>query len=198
MKTIKIITSIILVALVTSAFGQPGSLKERLFPNKAAQVQFHTVEYNAGMSRIEGWVSGINNRMSHRNLENIYETPVVYRSIYARQAEVIFENEIGMEHWMAVPFENSLAEEQVTFENWMADPFEAAPVEEEVQIESWMSTPFFESLSEEEVKLESWMTTPFESPFEEKVLCLEDWMTTPFEVEEALKVDGWMIASIWK
>jgi hypothetical protein len=198
MKTTKIITSILLVALATSAFGQLGSIKERLFPKKSAQVQFHTVDFNTGTGRIEGWLSDINNRMSDRNPESLYETPVVYRTIYARQAEVIFENEIGMEHWMAIPFENSLAEEEVTLEEWMADPFESATVEEEVQIESWMTTPFFETISEEEVKLESWMTIPFEAGSLEPAMELEAWMTIPFEAEEALRVEGWMIASIWK
>ncbi|MCK5134344.1 MAG: hypothetical protein KAR19_01050 [Bacteroidales bacterium] len=112
MKTTKLILSITLVALVTTSFGQLASidghsrlnaLKNRIFPNRNTEVVYSKANY---------------------------EAPVVSRSIFIEQAEIIFEDDVLMENWMTAPFESSVAEEEISIESWMTAPFEAGEVVE--------------------------------------------------------------------
>ena len=50
------------------------------------------------------------------------------------------ENELVLESWMAVPFENELQESEMSLESWMALPFGIDNAEEEVSTEDWMSS----------------------------------------------------------
>jgi hypothetical protein len=157
MKTRKILISTALVALATTSFGQLGSMMEKLFPNKAEQVQYLTVNY-VTESDLPERVIHLVNRIYHREAD-AYEAPVFDRTIYTSNAEVMYESEIGLESWMATPFENMVTEEEMFLESWMTAPFEAAGSEKELSIESWMTAPFnVESpVSDEELNMEAWM-----------------------------------------
>ena len=182
MKTRKILISTALVALATTSFGQLGSVMEKLFPNKSEQVQYHTVEYVAESDRPERGINLVN-RIYHRDAD-AYEAPVIDRTIYTSNAEVMYESEIELESWMTMPFENMVTEEEMFLESWMTTPFEAAGYEKELSIEPWMTVPFEAVSAEDEIRLESWMTAPFK---------IES--TVP---DEELNMEAWMIAAIWK
>ncbi len=83
-------------------------------------------------------------------------------------------------------------EEEMFMEPWMTVPFENTVTEDAMFMESWMTAPFVEIMNEDKTELEAWMTIPFEGPAGEEVFCLEAWMTTPFEVAG---MDKWMIAA---
>ena len=52
MKTTKLIASIALVALATSASGQFAVLKNRIFAKKQQQVEFYTANYKAEENKL--------------------------------------------------------------------------------------------------------------------------------------------------
>lgn len=175
MKTTNILISTALVALATTSFGQPGSIKERLFPNRTEQVQFLTAEYVAESNPPENRGFDLYDRFNSNN-DDEYEAPVVSRTIYTSNVEVIYESEIGLESWMALPFENIVTEEEMYLESWMTAPFDETVYEEELSLESWMIAPFEAEPAQDEIRLESWMSAPFESTVAEEVLFLEEWM----------------------
>ena len=63
-------------------------------------------------------------------------------------------------------------EEDLSMESWMAEPFESDSIEVIVALEPWMSLPF-EANFESELVLEYWMTIPFESSED---IGIEQWM----------------------
>ncbi len=57
--------------------------------------------------------------------------------------------------------ENIVFENELVMESWMASPFEAT--ESELVMEDWMTSAFGLGTELEALTLESWMTTPFEA-----------------------------------
>ncbi|MFH0757478.1 MAG: hypothetical protein V2B15_09340 [Bacteroidota bacterium] len=71
-------------------------------------------------------------------------------------AEMILEQELVMENWMTIPFENSSPDNDLCLENWMSVPFEANSIENDLCLENWMTIPFETT---QENKAESWMAS---------------------------------------
>ena len=177
MKTTKLILSIALVALTTTSFGQLSSIKERLFNKQNNKVEYITAEYsNNESSRIETWMHDLHSWASNRASRTSFEAPVVTRAIFIEHVEVIYEEELGLENWMATPFECCVGDEVLS-------------------LESWMTTPFKSEFAEEELCMETWMVAPFESTIVDEELILESWMTAPFEIAEVIEVEEWMTAA---
>ena len=194
MKTTKIILSIALVALTATSFGQLSSIKDRIFSKRNTEVAYYTADYKAESSRIENWMGDLRSWASDKISRDAYEAPEVYRTIIIEQADVVYEEELGLENWMSAPFESSVAEDELFLESWMSTPFECDVCDAELGLESWMTTPFEIGLAEEALFLESWMTTPFETGLAEEPLYLESWMTTPFETD-AIEMEDWMVTA---
>jgi len=53
--------------------------------------------------------------------------------------EIVYEQEMDMENWMSVPFENDVMESDLNLENWMSVPFEVSVEDEVLSLESWMA-----------------------------------------------------------
>ncbi|MEN8226529.1 MAG: hypothetical protein ABFS38_00135 [Bacteroidota bacterium] len=163
MKTTKLILSIALVALATTSFGQLSSNKERSFNKQNHKVKYLTTDYcSKESSRIESWMHDLRSWSNNRAYRNTYIAPVVTRTIRIEQADVLYEEDLGLENWMTTPFEccvndeSGFAEEELSMEIWMITPFESSNFEEELILESWMTTPF---LGTEAMEVEEWMTT---------------------------------------
>ena len=157
MKTKNLILSIALVALTATSFGQRSSIRERLFNKSNNQVEFITADYNSDeSSRIENWMHDLRSWASNKNSRDTYSAPVVTRTIFVEQADVVYEEQLGIESWMTTPFECAVAEEELGIESWMTAPFESNLTEEDLYLESWMTVPF-ESL--EDIEIEDWMAT---------------------------------------
>ena len=156
MKTTKLILSITLVAMATVAYGQRTSRIERVSSNQDNQVAHFAANVKGESSRFENWMHDLRGWASKNASWNVYEAPVVARTIFAEQLEVIYEEELGIESWMATPFKSSLGEEELRLESWMTAPFETNFTEEEPTIESWMIVPFEE---DEDIEIEDWMAT---------------------------------------
>jgi len=90
------------------------------------------------------------------------------------EVELIMEQDLNLETWMSVPFEESLLEAEISLVNWMVTPFEAS-LDAELVLENWMVAPFETSLDGELI-LENWMTVPFKSSLENEQLQVESWM----------------------
>ena len=157
MKTKNLILGIALVALTATSFGQRSSIKERLFNKQNNQVEYSTADYSMNeTSRIESWMHDVRSWASNRISRDTYKTPAVSQTIFVERIEVIYEDELHLESWMATPFESSIAEEEINLESWMATPFESSIAEEEITIESWMTTPFEAA---QDIEVEAWMTS---------------------------------------
>lgn len=138
MKATKIILSIALVALATTSFGQLSSIKEKLFNKQSNEVKYITADYKSNANgRIESWMHDLRSWSSDRASGDTYVAPVVIHTINIECADVVFEEELFLESWMAAPFENNLMDEALSLEAWMTTPFEAA---EEIEMEHWMAT----------------------------------------------------------
>ncbi len=140
MKTTKLFLSIALVALTATSFSQL-PLKDRLFSKRNNEVVYYTADYKAETSKIENWMIDICDWASSKVSRDVYQAPVVSSTYFTEQVEIIYEDELGMENWMTVPFESSVLENELVLESWMAEPFETG-LEEELSIESWMTAPF--------------------------------------------------------
>ena len=214
MKTKHTILGIILAVMVTAAWGQPSSWKERLFPGKHEQVKVSHADYRVGENRIDSFLDNVHGWLKSGGSRGYYEAPEVSMSFFFENAEVIYERESAVENWMTVPFEEELTEEIIALENWMAAPlgettletgpaletwmtvpFEGYVVEELLAVEAWMSSPFNQTLAEEPIGLESWMAVPFEEELAEEPLTLESWMSAPFEITEGCDGGAWMANS---
>ncbi len=90
-------------------------------------------------------------------------------------AEMIVEQELVMENWMAVPFGNSDLESDLDLEHWMAVPFEIGDENKDLCLENWMSVPFVANSIENDLCLENWMMIPFETTRDNKA---ESWMAS--------------------
>lgn len=155
MKTTKLIVSIALVALATASFGQRTFSLERLLPAQNLDVPGILAENQTEANRIEIWMHDLHGRASSKMLWNVYEAPVVSRTIFVEEAEVVYDESLELETWMIVPFEKDLNEVELTLEPWMTSPFETNPLEDDLVLESWMTTSFEAA---EDIELEGWMT----------------------------------------
>ena len=135
MKTIRIFLSFALFALATVSFGQRTYMMERLFPNRNQQVAHLTADRHAANSRIEFWTHDPQGRASKKVSYDIYEAPVVARTLYVEQVEILFEENLQIEAWMIAPFKSKNFEKRLKVESWMTAPFEAG---EYIEMESWM------------------------------------------------------------
>jgi hypothetical protein len=88
--------------------------------------------------------------------------------------EVVLEQDMSLETWMSVPFEESVLEAEIDLVNWMVTPFEAS-LDANLVLETWMATPFETSL-DGELTLEKWMSVPFKSTLDNEQLRVESWM----------------------
>ncbi len=138
MKTTKLFLSIALVALTVTSFSQL-SLKDRLFSRSNNEVAYFTADYKPESSKIENWMVDIRDWANSKVSRDTYVAPVVSCTYMMDQVEIIYEDEIGLESWMTVPFETGLEDEELNLESWMTAPFEAA---EEIKIEEWMTAAF--------------------------------------------------------
>jgi hypothetical protein len=69
-------------------------------------------------------------------------------------------DELILENWMTIPFDNEIEEETHGLEQWMTESFDNQLTEEPVGVENWMTESFDNRLTEEPVGLEQWMTEP--------------------------------------
>jgi hypothetical protein len=196
MKTIRFAISIALVALATAVAAQKTSFKERLFPSMNHEVVYGNTDYQAESTRMELFKDYVLNWFSPRGNNPYIEVPEVSMTFHFEQAEVIYETNPVMEHWMTVPFETEVWEEELEVESWMTGSFTADLGEYGPALEVWMTTPFERSLEEEMVMVENWMTQPFENGLYEESLIVEEWMLSPFGTEDLIKVEPWM-TSAW-
>jgi hypothetical protein len=164
MKTTKIILSSALIALAVA-----------VLPEATGQIDIYSAAFSSA-ANLTGFAC---------------EARSGSGASYYESAETIFEDEAGIENWMATPFENAAVEEYLRLEQWMAAPFEDAGAEEGLLLQEWMSVPFETTVAEDEIALETWMCAPFETTVAEDEIALEAWMCTPFEVK---KTEGCMIA----
>ena len=158
MKTIRIFLSFALFALATVSFGQHTYMMERLFPNRNQQVAHLTADRHTVNSQIEFWTHDPQGWASKKASYNIYEAPVVARTLYVEQIEILFEENLLIEAWMTTPFKSSVAEEELNIESWMIAPFKSKNFEKRLKIESWMTAPFEAG---EFIEMESWMYSPW-------------------------------------
>jgi len=158
MKTIRIFLSFALFALATVSFGQRTYMMERLFPNRNQQVAHLTADRHAANSQIEIWTHDPQGRASKKVSYDIHEAPVVARTLYVEQVEILYEENLRIEAWMTTPFKSSVAEEELNIESWMIAPFKSKNFEKRLKIESWMTAPFEAG---EFIEMESWMYSPW-------------------------------------
>ena len=160
MKTTKLILSIALVALIalaTTSFGQLSSIKERMFNKQSNEVEFITADYKSNPNtRIESWMHDLRSWSSDRSSGDTYVAPVVIYTINVENDNVVFEEELFLESWMAAPFKSSIIDEALTLEAWMTTPFEDNIIDENQILETWMITPFEAA---EDIEMENWMAT---------------------------------------
>ena len=151
MKAIKIIFSILGVALATISFGQlvshPDSFNEsdlNLSKNidLSAELLFYSTEYNEESGRVTHWLSYLPDRRLRDAAHSAYEPNTVSRTYFAREIEASYESVPVVEAWMTTPFEDGLMEPDMHIESWMSTPFESKLDENDIKIESWMTNPW--------------------------------------------------------
>jgi len=203
MKTTKLYTAILLVAVATTLYGQfPGSkegsflegIRDRLFPDRNQAVEYTTVDYyDHAPGRIESWMTDLHSWANSLVSKDTYEAPAIYMTIMVENAEVVYESGVAVEGWMGNPFEAALPEDDLNVEYWMSAPFEASLPEDDLYVEYWMSAPFEASLPEDDLYVENWMGAPFEAALAQEELPVEGWMKTPFGTsEDEVAVEDWM------
>ena len=141
MKTTKLILSIILISLAPLLLGQRSLKIERLLPNRNRQAAHFISDRKVDKSRIEFWMHDTQGWASKKVSYEVYDAPVIARTIYVHRVDIIHEENLRLEPWMVAPFESKL-EEELSLESWMTAPFEMNIDEEEPHIESWMITPW--------------------------------------------------------
>ena len=157
MKTKNLIICITLVALTATSFGQRSVTRERLFNKHNNQIEYITAEYNYNEnSRIENWIHDLPSWVSNRAARNLYVAPAVTESFFIEQVDLVYEEQLGIESWMVIPFEFGVVEEKYGLESWMTTPFENSLAEEEISLDPWMTIPFE---SNEEIEIEDWMVS---------------------------------------
>lgn len=155
MKATKIFLSLALVALTATSFGQH-SFKGRFSARNHNQVAYYTADYKTENRRLESWMHDLRCWATEKISRDVYEAPVVDQAFVVGNAEVVYEEKLGLESWMSTPFEPGFNEETVILESWMSQPFETSLGEEELSVEEWMTTPFE---ADNAIELEDWMTT---------------------------------------
>ena len=145
MKTTKITLITAMIALGAILYGQ------------TKEVQFINTNYAVKSSRFENLVYNFQN-LTERTERVGYMEPVVYMSYTVKQADVVYEENYGIEAWMTSPFKSSMAETDLDMEAWMVAPFENRYADADLSIEKWMTTPFVDA---DHIKIESWMTAAF-------------------------------------
>ena len=135
-KTKTLILSIALVALATTSFAQLSSIKDRLFNKQSEKVVYITADYKTNeTSRIESWMHDLRSWSTNRNSRDAYVAPVVAQTFIIENADVVYEEDLGMENWMTTPFDSNVAEEEISLESWMTAPF---AVKQVIKVEEWM------------------------------------------------------------
>ena len=118
MKAIKVIFSILGVALATISFGQLVSHHESFnesdlslskYMDHKAELLFYSSEFNEESGRVTHWVS----HLPDRGL----------RDAAFREFEVSYESVPVIEAWMTVPFEDGYMEADMPMESWMITPW---------------------------------------------------------------------------
>ena len=151
MKAIKIIFSILGVALATISFGQLFSHHESFnesdlnlskYIDHNAELLFYSTEYNEESGRVTHWVSHLPDRSRRDVAHREYKPSIVSRAYFARKIEASYESVPVIEAWMTIPFEDSFMETDMHIESWMSTPFENKLDVKEIEIESWMSAPW--------------------------------------------------------
>jgi hypothetical protein len=145
MKTTKITLITALIVLGAMLFGQ------------AEKVQYIYADYSEKSSKFENLVNKFLNK-TERTERDGYKEPVVYMSYTMHQADVVYEENYGVEAWMASPFESKYADAELVIENWMTSPFESSYADAELAVENWMTRPF---IATDHIEIESWMTAAF-------------------------------------
>jgi len=158
MKAIRILLSIVGVALTSITFGQ-------LLSNNGGGFLFHRVSYQAANNHLEYYLNDFPESRSYGDQYEVLVDDITYFKP--------IEHEIAMEPWMSKPFETNAFESEIAMESWMTEPFETNAFEAEIAMESWMTVPFETNAFEAEPVIESWMTRPFDLDEELEV---EDWM----------------------
>jgi hypothetical protein len=149
MKTVKLIFSIALITLATTAFCQLS------FSDQDLEKELIKVSYTAENSKISHKVGDVLDRFSRPERRSTME-PVVCMSFVIDQPEVVYEEVYNMESWMRHPFGSNVPEVDLSLESWMTKPFNCNFAETELPVESWMRTPFWAA---ESIEVETWMTT---------------------------------------
>lgn len=109
-----------------------------LLSGQAFQVEYITTGYHHRTDRFERFF----NRLAERSElvdGNGYGEPVVCMSFVVSEYNIVYEEELAVEDWMASPFDWVLQEEELAVESWMTRPFE---LEGDIEIEPWMTGPF--------------------------------------------------------
>jgi hypothetical protein len=130
MKATKILIAVILVLVTTTTFAQ------------AEKGLFAMVKYSQEMNRFETWVSDIDERTNHEDL-NESDLRLISTTYYVDYADISYENEYSLKQWMTAPFEDAIIDENLPMEPWMNEPFETVELQEELRLEDWMATSFW-------------------------------------------------------
>ena len=132
MKAIKIIFSILGVALATISFGQlvshPDSFNESdldLSTNidHSGELLFYSTEYNKESGRVTHWLSYLPDRRLIDAAHREYKPSIVSRTYYAKEIDISYESVPVIEAWMTVPFEDGFMEPDMHMESWMSAPW---------------------------------------------------------------------------
>ena len=134
MKTTKIIFSIALVALATVAMGQRTLHLERINPDQDAQIAYLTA-HSTNQNEVDIWSHEAYGKPDKKVSWRVFEAPAESKTLFVKQAEIFYEEDIRTEMWMTAPFENSTEQEEQNLEGWMTKPFKIAQA---IRVEEWM------------------------------------------------------------
>ena len=132
MKAIKVIFSILGVALATISFGQMVSHHESFnesdlnlskYIDHNAELLFYSTEYNEESGRVTHWVSHLPDRSLKDAAHTEYKPSIVSRTYFAKEIEVIYESAPVIEAWMTAPYESKADEKEFEIESWMTAPW---------------------------------------------------------------------------
>jgi len=134
MKTTKIIFSIALVAMATVAIGQRTLHLKRINPDQDAQIAYLS-EHSTNQNEVDIWSHDAYGREDKKVSWRDFEAPADSKTIFVKQAEIFYEEDIRTETWMTTPFENSVEQEEQILDGWMTKPFKIAQA---IRVEEWM------------------------------------------------------------
>lgn len=135
MKTIRIISSIALVAMAVISFGQIRETGSLLTMNNPQAVQYYS---NPGrhQSQLEPWMYDLSSWDVRQVSGGGHGRISGSQPAILIEDEVAIETEPALETWMEAPFLQSILEGEISLESWMTAPFDVDP---EIGIEPWMS-----------------------------------------------------------